>query len=464
MDRVSELIKNTFIIAIGKFGTQVLNFLLLPLYTGYLSTTEYGNYDLVIVISSFLVPILTLLLEESMFRFLIDAKNDIEKKKIISNTFLYCFSICIVFAMVGSIFSYVISNVIIFYIVIYSISNVFIALSNAICRGTGKIKMFSISNFVLSIFIILLNIIFIIVFQLGFKALIFSSIISNLLVSISIFVLINIYKYISIKNFKMGELIKMIKYSWPLVPNTICWSIINLSDRLFIVGFLGTSSNGIYSVAYKFPNLINTFYSFFNVAWTESSAKILKDGNEKDKYNFVYKNIKKLLFTITLLLIASISFIFPLLVSESYGGGLMYIPILSLAVYYASLSGFFGGIYTAHKDTKILGLTSLIAALSNIIINFLFIKMFGLYTSAISTLISSYIIYIYRKKSLEKYVILNDSSTDTFNNCVLFIVTIFVFYFANFMFKIVFLIILTIYLFYSNKNILISLLFKKNIK
>lgn len=69
MNRTNELVKNTFIITIGKFATQILSFLLLPLYTGRLSADEYGNYDFIIAIATFVMPLITLLLEESLLDF-----------------------------------------------------------------------------------------------------------------------------------------------------------------------------------------------------------------------------------------------------------------------------------------------------------------------------------------------------------------------------------------------------------
>lgn len=80
MKQEKELIKNTFIIAIGKFSTQIVSFLLVSLYTAKLTTEQYGNYDLIITIITFITPFITLTLEESMFRFLIDAKNKKEEK------------------------------------------------------------------------------------------------------------------------------------------------------------------------------------------------------------------------------------------------------------------------------------------------------------------------------------------------------------------------------------------------
>ena len=71
-NRAKDLAVNTIIIGIGKFSTQIVSFLLLPLYTSILTAEEYGIYDLIITIATFLLPIITLLMQESMFRFLID--------------------------------------------------------------------------------------------------------------------------------------------------------------------------------------------------------------------------------------------------------------------------------------------------------------------------------------------------------------------------------------------------------
>ena len=68
--------KNTIIIAIGKLSTQIISYLLLPLYTSVLTTSEYGIYDFIVTACIFIGPCMTLLMEESMFRFLIDEETE----------------------------------------------------------------------------------------------------------------------------------------------------------------------------------------------------------------------------------------------------------------------------------------------------------------------------------------------------------------------------------------------------
>ena len=83
-----ELIKNTVIIFLGKACTQLISFLLLPLYTKYLITEEYGIVDLITTYVALLVPVLTLQLEMATFRFLVDNRENNNRKVEIISTVL----------------------------------------------------------------------------------------------------------------------------------------------------------------------------------------------------------------------------------------------------------------------------------------------------------------------------------------------------------------------------------------
>ena len=87
MSRGKSLIKNTMIITIGKISTQLITFLLLPVYTALLTTEEYGIVDLLNTLVSLCIPVVTFQIEQALFRYLIDNRNnENEKKNIISTT------------------------------------------------------------------------------------------------------------------------------------------------------------------------------------------------------------------------------------------------------------------------------------------------------------------------------------------------------------------------------------------
>ena len=404
MNQKKELIKNTIIISIGKFSTQLLSFLLLPLYTSLLKSSEYGQYDFLNTISIFLIPCVTLLMEEGMFRFLIDAKTDKQKGEVFTTTFVFSIISFIIWSIlifiVGSILKYPFTIYLIFYILASLLSS----LAGSTARGLSKFKLYSVFSFLSSLATILLNILFIVKLHLGINSLFLSYIIGNSIVSLWLLMKINVFKYVKLINLSKTKVKEMIKYSFPLVPNSISWNAIGLTDRLLIINILGESKNGIYSVGLRFPTVINTCYSYFNLSWKESASKVVNSEDKDEFYNSVYLNLNRFLICVSILIIAFIPFIFNLLVKNDYREAYMYIPLMILSVYFSNLSNFCSGIFSAYKDTKILAKTTLIATIINFVVGILLIKVIGLYASIIATMIAYIVIYYYRNYKLKKYI------------------------------------------------------------
>ena len=460
-----ELMTNTLIIALGKFSTQVISYFLLPLYTSILSTSEYGVYDFIVTACLFLIPFITLLMEESMFRFLIDEDTKIGKMKVMSNACIYSILSmiiwCILLAIIITIFNYKYTLVFILYI----ISCVFITLNNSISRGMGKIKIYSLSNFILSILTIILNILFIVTFKLGAFGLLYATVLANILTSLFIFFKLRIFKYIKFKYVKKKELIKMVKYSFPLVPNSVGWSIINISDRLIITLFLGSSDNGIYAMSNKFPNIINTFSGFFFIAFKENASKAIKDKNYKEYYDNIQEIVHASFISISMILITIVPFICGLFINKAYNEAYQYIPILIIALYYGNMSGFYGSLFVAFKETKIIGRSTIIGAVINLLVNIVLIKLIGIYAAVISTLISNFVVNFYRKKKMNNFYQVGKIKNYYISMIILIILSI-LFYFKNLIINIIALLIALIYSYIANKNLLKDIinLFKGKIK
>lgn len=409
MNQKKQLMKNTIIIAIGKLSTQIISYLLLPLYTSQLDPSEYGNYDFICTLSVFLCPIITLLMEESMFRYLIDADSKVQRKKIITQTIIYTFFGTVLFTIIAALimgFGTDYTPMYITAIITFVISNILIGLSNALSRGLGKIKLYSVSNFILGISTIILNIVFILALNAGAEGLLWANTIANAFTAIVILAILKLPKYIG----KIDKpLMKdMIKYSVPLVPNSISWSIINMSDRIILTQMVSSAANGIYAMANKFPNIINVLYGYFYTAWKESAAKIVKEDNKNQYYNSIYHDAKRFLYAVTICLIAVMPFAFPIFINEAYDEAYVYIPIVMIATYYSNLSSFYGGIFSAYKDTKIMGTTTIVAAVINLVIDLLLVNSLKIYAACFSTLIANLIVYFYRKKKLKKYLKLKE--------------------------------------------------------
>lgn len=450
-----ELLKNTLFIAIGKFSTQVISYLLLPLYTKVLSTSEYGTYDFIVTACIFIVPFITMLMEDSMFRFLIDAEKQEEKNSIMSNTIIYS----LISLSIWSILLFIILNLVSYeytvVFILYIISCILITLMNSITRGIGRFKFYSICNFILSVSTIILNIVLITIFKLGANGLLYSTIISNVITSIFMFFKLKIYNNIKVKYLNRIKIKEMLKYSYPLTANSIGWSIINISDRLIITFILGSGANGIYAIANKFPNILNTFASFFFLAFKENASKALKEIDYKAYYNNMLKTIHNLFVSISLLLITFMPFIFNIFINKAYIDAKNYIPILIIALYYGNIAGYYGSLLIAFKDTKTIGKSTVIGSILNLLINFLLIKYIGIYAAVISTLVSNYITNLYRSIKIKKYINLDKINNYYFSILLLFLTTI-IYYINNLYMNMISLILVIIYSICINKETIIG--------
>ncbi len=453
MKREKELVFNTIVIGIGKFSTQVISFLLLPLYTGILSTTEYGVYDVIMTLSVLLLPIITLLMEESMFRFLIDCKNDKGRKNVITQSILYCLFGLLLFSVIYLAVVLIFDFQYKLLTYLFIVSNLAVALRNALSRGLGRIKMFSASNFFNSLIVVCANVLLIAYFKVGMIGLLLSNIVAGFLTSAFVMFKLKVTKYIDFRSFDKQLMKKMVKYSVPLVPNSVSWTIINMSSRLIITDTLGAATNGIYSVANKFPFVIDTVYNFFYSAWKESAAKTVNDKDSEDFYNLIYKTLENFMWAVCMGMIAVLPFVFNMLIKKDFVAAYIYVPVLILSIYFGNISGFFGGIFSAHKETKIMGTTTIISAAINIILTVCLIGKFGVWAAAFSTLISNIFVYVYRKIKIRKYVTLNSYINPLLATVAVTIVLI-GYYSPSLIIKIAVFIVICAYCIFINKEFL----------
>jgi len=453
MNQKKELIKNTIIISIGKFSTQLISFLLLPLYTSMLTTAEYGKYDFLNTISIFLIPCVTLLMEEGMFRFLIDAKTDKQKGEVFSATFVFSFLSFLVWSLLIFVVGKILNYPFTIYLIFYILASILSALAGSTARGLSKFKLYSLFSFLSSLATILLNILFIVGLHMGLPSLFLSYIIGNSLVSIWLLLKIKVFKYVKTKNLNKKMTMDMIKYSFPLVANSISWNAIGLTDRLLIVNILGEAKNGIYSVGLRFPTIINTCYSYFNLSWKESASKMVNNKDKEEFYNSVYINLNRFLICVSILIIAGLPFIFNLLVKNDYREAYIYIPLMILSVYFSNLSNFCSGIFSAYKDTKILAKTTIVATIINFVVGFILIKRIGLYAQIFTTMTAYIVIFFYRNYKLKKYIVLKHDNYIFYHIIVLLIVSL-CYYLKNKILYVLGLIIAIIYSYYVNQELI----------
>ncbi len=455
MNKKKELAKNTIIIFLGKVCTQLISFLLLPLYTSYLITEEYGFVDLVTTYVTLIVPIITMELEMSVFRYLVDCRKDKdEKKRVFSNNFIILLAslgiFIVLYLIVSCFWKFDYRYLILFDIVICTFSGNFLQ----IARGVGRTIDYAISCIITGVSTILLNILLIVVFKLGAFGMITSMAVANGLGAVYLFIRLKMWQYIDFKK-KDKKLIKeMYKYSIPLVPNGISWWIVNVSDRTIITAILGAAANGIYAVSNKFPTILSSLLGIFNLSWSESAALHINSPDRDEFFSDVCNTMTKLFTCLGVGMIAVMPFVFPLLVNHSYDEAFYYIPILVLGSVFNVVICLYSAVYIAKKMTKQVAMTSIIGAVINLVVNLVLIRYIGLFAAALSTAISYFVMMMYRHFDLKKYMTITYEKGLVIKTVLIFVFAIVLYYQRNIWLDLVSLVVVVIYAVLMNKSFL----------
>lgn len=454
MKETNRLLKNTGIIAIGNLSTKAISFFLLPLYTAILSTHEYGVIDYIITLSMFCTPCISFLMDEAIFRFLIDCKNKEEKSIIISNSFILVFIGIILFLVIIYPILVYVKYKYIWCLILFVISDIIATMISALLRGIGRTDAFAVYNFISSTIQIILNVIFIAVFYWGIEGMLSAMIIGRVVATFVYIICLKLWQYIDLKKINIPKIKEMLKYAIPLIPNRVSWLIINLSSRIVIMNIMTSGALGIYAISSKFANLMDMIYGFFYQSWKESSARVLQSNDRDDFYNLVYKYLKSFMYSIVLLITSFMPIIFKFLIADTYLEAILYVPILLLATYFSNISGFYGGIFTAYKDTKIMGTSTIVAAIINLILMFIIINFWGLYAVAISALIANIVVYQYRKIKVKKYVILIENRKKIIIDWIMTGIIFLLFYSMNINLQIIGMLVSVVYFVSMNYAIL----------
>ena len=405
MNKKKHFAKTTFIIFFGKVCTQLISFLLLPLYTAYLTTKEYGIVDLIQTYVALFVPLITLELEMSVFRYLIDFRGkEKDTNKLISSNFLILGISLVIFTIIFFIVNLFID--IPFPVIIWLdiVACVFSGNFLQIARGFGQTLDFAIGSSIAGITTVVSNIILICFCGMQAEGMIISMALANFLCSIYLFIRLKLYSKVKPKLVDKNLLKEMYKYSIPLVPNSVSWWIVNVSDRSIITAVLGTGLNGIYAVSNKFPTIISSLTGIFNLSWAESAALYINSKDRDKFFSDIANTVMNLFISLGVGMIACMPFVFPIMVNSKFAAAYNYIPPLVLATVFNVGICLYNQVYLAKKMPKEVASTTIMGAVINISINVIFVRYIGLYAAALSTTISYFAMFIYRHFDVKKHV------------------------------------------------------------
>ena len=209
-------------------------------------------------------------------------------------------------------------------------------------------------------------------------------------------------------------------------------------------------------MANKFPNIMNNISLFFFTAFKENAAVAVKKENYEKYYNEIYVIAHNAFIAMSLLIISILPFVFHIFIKKDYVAAYDYVPLLVIALYYGNMAGFYGTLFTAFKESKVIGKSTIWGAVINLVVHLALIHFVGIYGAIVSTIVANYAVDLYRKIKLRKNVYLHPIKNYYFSIFML-IMTTGLYYSRNTYLNIISLILVLAYVFIVNKGLIMDI-------
>ena len=397
--------KNVGLLTLANFGTKILSFLLVPLYTAILTTAEYGTYDLAQNTVGLMVPLLTQNVVDGVLRFSMD--KDLEKKSVLAvgiKYFLVSLALVVVALGVNVLlgFSQELARLTPLVLLLYASQ----ALTNIVLyyvRGLNRFTDIAVSSVMCSALIIGCNILFLVNFGWGLTGYFLANIIGPLLQAAYLLFRVG-FKGVDPLHVDKALEHDMLVYSRPMIANSIAWWVNSVSDRYVVTLFCGVAANGIYSAASKIPSILSVVQSVVGQAWTISAVEEFDPEDSNGFFANMYAGYNCMMVVVCSAIIACNMLLAKLLYANDFFTAWQYAPFLTISIVFGALAGYTGGILAAVKDSQEFARSTVIGAVANIALNLVMVPFIGALGAAIATFVSYWLTWCLRMRKLRQYI------------------------------------------------------------
>ena len=407
---MGSLLKNTIIYSLGRVLPQAVNFILLPIYSEYLSPTQYGIIESMVVFSTILTVIFSFATERSMFRIYYDYKDEKERKKFVGNTTILItisatFFLGLIFLLhkpISKIYSEIPFNPYFLYAILTAYATTFAYIPQTLFQVKEKAFAFFIISIIVFLLEILLTIHFVIIIKEEALGLLKAKLIANVL-------MLPLYLYIIKResSFQIDRAIikNIFLFSLPMMPILLTSWVMNMSNRIFIENYFTLQEVGIFSMASKLSSVVTILLGALFTAYNPMFYRLASNEDQLMAKNKIQKLNQLLVGAI--LMVSFVVVLFSkevvFILNSRYQEAVLYIPILVLANAVNYLAGIYSLMIYQNKKSGIIMYIYIIGAIFSIIFNYILVPQFGAFGASWVNVIASLMILLlsihYAKKN-----------------------------------------------------------------
>lgn len=397
-----RLIVDMAVFAIGTVLTKVVQFLLMPLYTTYMTTEAYGVAELTNNISESLFPIVTFCIYEATFRYVIGSKFRPEEIltasiKVLSFSALF---VAIILSIANAVFKYEYTGCL--YLILYAYSLRMLVAYHV--RGKGYTKLFATSGIVNALSLALFSYVFLVNFNLDVTGYLLAIAFANVCSMLFLFLGGKLYKEIN-WNLNTNEITKeLLRYSTPLIIYNVGYWLTNMSGRFILLWNTDASTAGVYVAVIKIAAVINMLQQAFYAAFQFNTSREYESADREVYYSNIFRlyAVAILMFGSVILCMSPIFAKFTL--KNEFYAARIYLPLILYIATIDCLFCFYKTMYTAYKMTKRAVPSMIIGGVVNIFVALLSVNTFGIWGICIASLLCHITQVVYRLADVRKFV------------------------------------------------------------
>ena len=414
MGRYRNLAINVALFAANAMATRLISFVLVPLYTYFMSAGEYGLTDMSLTVISLLTPLVTLSIAESAVRYIVGDRVRTNEYAAVALG-ITAASVAIVALLTplldlgafGGLGAYK------GWFVLAYATSALMAMCGQVARGMNRVRLIPLCAAASSLVTLALAAALIGGAGMGVVGY-FVSVSVGPAVAIALYITVGgigpaalrgARKVVSLSRGEFKGLVgPMLRYSLPLIPNSLFWWMGSSINRLFITGMLGISASGMFAAASKVPNLINTAYSVFQQAWQLSAFQESEDEGLSRFFSTVFTLIQAAMTALCALLSFTAPWIASILLrGETYGAWPM-IGVLLLSNLFNVFATFYGTVYSTTMHTTFIMKTTVFGALSCVILTPALIPFIGTFGACIASMAGQALVFVMRAIDSRRYL------------------------------------------------------------
>ena len=409
--------KHSSVYGLANLLNRVVSFLLLPLYTHYLTPADYGTLDLLYFATAFIGMIVDLGIGASLSRFYFDSEDQKERNLAVSSAF-YGFGVgsgilILFFISISSFLSDLVFRATSqMNFVIWILSRLSDATPIALPHNYTGLLILSLAGLSLDIFVdvsynymrirqrsihltvvalsrlimqIGLNVLFIVGLGWGVAGILLSALIVN---GVLVAYLLPMTLREVGAQFSWPKLKGMITYGLPLIPSNILAYIVNVSDRFFVNAYVGLTQTGLYTLGYRFGILVNEFVSSpFAQIWVPRRFEMFQKEDAERVFARIFTYFTGALFFVGLGISVATKDVIKIMSEKAFWDAYLVVPVIVLSYIVSSFQMHFNVAILFKKKTKYLMYINFVTGGINIVLNFVMISRWGMWGAAWATLI-----------------------------------------------------------------------------